>query len=107
MLATFPAWRDANIAGRSSPRGAAGGRFCCRGCEYVPDLIPEQGFDRFYDLKQGLVVPPVRSRPFEEHDFSWLAPRVSEAGAKAEARGGDARGWICGWKASRASVACG
>jgi hypothetical protein len=48
---------------------AAEDRFCCRGCEYVAALISEQGFERLYDLKQGLAVAPVRSRPFEEHDF--------------------------------------
>lgn len=68
----------------------SGERFCCRGCEYVHDLIQEQGFDRFYDLKHGLVVPPVRSRPFEEHDFSWLAPVQQEAEATAAARGSHA-----------------
>jgi len=56
---------------------AAEDRFCCRGCEYVAALISEQGFERFYDLKQGLAVAPVRSRPFEEHDFSWLATKVA------------------------------
>ena len=58
---------------------AADERYCCRGCEYVAELIREQGFERFYALKQGLAVAPVRSRPFEEHDFSWLGPKVLEA----------------------------
>lgn len=58
-------------------------RFCCRGCEYVAELISEQGFEQFYDLKQGLAVAPVRSRPFEEHDFSWLGPKMVEAERKA------------------------
>ena len=54
-------------------------RFCCKGCEYVAELIDEQGFEQFYDLKQGLAVAPVRSRPFEEHDFAWLEPLLNEA----------------------------
>ncbi len=58
-------------------------RFCCRGCEFVSDLIANNGLERFYDLKQGLAVAPVRSRPFEEHDFSWLAPKVAEAEERA------------------------
>lgn len=66
-------------------------RFCCRGCEYVADLISEQGFERFYDLKQGLAVSPVRSRPFEEHDFSWLAAKVVLAEQRAESQNGEAR----------------
>lgn len=61
-------------------------RFCCRGCEFVAELISNNGFDRFYDLKQGLSLAPVRSRPFEEHDFSWLAAKVEEAEARAETR---------------------
>jgi len=66
-------------------------RYCCRGCEYVSALISEQGFERFYDLKQGQSVAPVRSRPFEEHDFSWLAPKVAEAEQKAAAQQTEAR----------------
>ncbi|MDP3851119.1 MAG: heavy metal translocating P-type ATPase metal-binding domain-containing protein [Luteolibacter sp.] len=66
-------------------------RYCCRGCEYVAELISEQGFERFYDLKQGLAVAPVRSRPFEEHDFSWLAGKVAEAERRTETQGGEAR----------------
>ena len=62
-------------------------RYCCRGCEFVAALIAENGFERFYDLKQGLAVAPVRSRPFEEHDFSWLGPKMTEAEQRALARG--------------------
>ena len=62
-------------------------RYCCRGCEFVAALIAENGFGQFYHLKQGLAVAPVRSRPFEEHDFSWLAPQVAAAEEKAAARG--------------------
>ena len=64
-------------------------RFCCKGCEYVAELIDSQGFAQFYDLKQGLAVTPVRSRPFEEHDFGWLGPMVESA--EGEAKGGVAR----------------
>jgi Cu2+-exporting ATPase len=66
-------------------------RFCCKGCEFVADLISENGFEQFYDLKQGLAVTPVRSRPFEEHDFSWLSAKVAEAEEKAMAAGDGAR----------------
>jgi Cu2+-exporting ATPase len=66
-------------------------RFCCRGCEFVAELISEQGFERFYDLKQGLSLAPVRSRPFEDHDFSWLASKVAAAEQKAESHREPAR----------------
>ncbi|MGL5018664.1 MAG: heavy metal translocating P-type ATPase metal-binding domain-containing protein, partial [Luteolibacter sp.] len=66
-------------------------RFCCKGCEFVADLISENGFEQFYDLKQGIAVAPVRSRPFEEHDFSWLPAKVAEAEEKATASGDGAR----------------
>ncbi len=72
-----------------SPRTVAE-RFCCRGCEYVHELIGENGFDQFYDLKRGLAVTPVRSRPFEEHDFSWLPAQVAEAESVANKNGGSA-----------------
>ncbi len=57
----------------------------------MADLISENGFEQFYDLKQGLAVAPVRSRPFEEHDFSWLPAKVAEAEEKAAAAGDGAR----------------
>lgn len=66
-------------------------RYCCKGCQFVAELISEQGFEHFYDLKQGLAVAPVRSRPFEEHDFSWLAPKMADAETKALARHEPAR----------------
>lgn len=66
-------------------------RYCCRGCEFVAELISENGFEQFYDLKQGIAVAPVRSRPFEEHDFSWLGPKLLEAENEAEQRGEAAR----------------
>ena len=66
-------------------------RFCCKGCEFVADLISENGFEQFYDLKQGLAVAPVRSRPFEEHDFSWLPAKAAEAEEKAMTTGDGAR----------------
>jgi Cu2+-exporting ATPase len=59
-------------------------RYCCRGCEYVAALIRDQGFDRYYDLKQNAATAPVRSRPFEEHDFAWLEPLVTAAETKSE-----------------------
>jgi len=71
--------------------GSAVERFCCRGCEYVAELISEQGFERFYDLKQGIAAAPVKSRPFEEHDFSWLEEKVVEAEKEALGQGCEAR----------------
>lgn len=65
-----------------TPR-AEGERYCCRGCDYVASLIRDQGFGRYYDLKQDLATAPVRSRPFEEHDFSWLEPAVGAAESRA------------------------
>lgn len=59
-----------------SPREVAE-RYCCRGCEYVATLIRDQGLGRFYDLKRDAATAPVRSRPFEDHDFSWLERATS------------------------------
>ena len=53
--------------------------YCCRGCEFVANMIRESGFERFYDLKQGLATAPVRSRPFEQHDFAWIAAQQAKA----------------------------
>ena len=61
----------------------AGEKFCCRGCDYVASLIRDQGFGRYYDLKRDAPGAPVRSRPFEEHDFSWLAAAAEAAEGKS------------------------
>ena len=53
--------------------------FCCRGCEYVHELIHREGFDRFYDLRGNASVRPVRSLPFEHRDFAWLDEVVTHA----------------------------
>ncbi|MFT4177503.1 MAG: heavy metal translocating P-type ATPase metal-binding domain-containing protein [Luteolibacter sp.] len=53
-------------------------RFCCKGCEFVHDLIVEEGLDRYYTLRQDTPVKPVRSVPFEAHDFGWLEKEVEE-----------------------------
>ena len=47
-------------------------KFCCRGCEFVHELIHNEGLDRFYDLRSNSSIRPVRSLPFESRDFSWL-----------------------------------
>jgi Cu2+-exporting ATPase len=65
-----------------TPR-AEGEKYCCRGCDYVASMIRDQGFGRYYDLKQDATGTPVRSRPFEDHDFAWLAPAAEAAEAKS------------------------
>ena len=61
----------------STPTGSEA-RFCCKGCEFVYDLIHDEGLDRYYTLRQDSPVKPVRSVPFEAHDFTWLIDRVRE-----------------------------
>lgn len=62
-------------------------KYCCRGCEYVAELISEEGWERYYDLKGGTTAAPVRSRPFEDHDFSWVKAMVADAEGKARGAG--------------------
>lgn len=50
--------------------------FCCSGCEFVYKLIHDEGLDRFYDIKGGETLPPVRGRVFDEGDFSWLEEKL-------------------------------
>jgi Cu2+-exporting ATPase len=52
--------------------------FCCKGCEFVYELIHDEGLDRFYTLRRNTTVKPVRSVPFEAHDFTWLEKKVVE-----------------------------
>lgn len=51
-------------------------RFCCAGCEYVYQLIRENGFDQFYDFQEGKSQPPP-STIFQNRDYLWIAERVS------------------------------
>lgn len=76
MIRRMNSCRHCNTA--FSPRKAEE-EFCCHGCEYVYQLINDSGLDQFYHLKQGLATTPVKSRPFEEHDFSWLPGLVQAA----------------------------
>lgn len=58
---------------------SAAEQFCCRGCEYVHELIHHEGFDRFYQLRGNATVRPVRSLPFENRDYTWLGEAVAAA----------------------------
>ena len=46
--------------------------FCCRGCESVYQLIHADGLGLFYDLKADDTLAPLREKPFQQKDWSWL-----------------------------------
>lgn len=48
--------------------------FCCHGCDFVHHMIAEQQLGHYYDLRRDTLATPVKSRPFEQHDFSWFEP---------------------------------
>jgi len=50
--------------------------FCCTGCEFVYQLIHNQGLEKFYDLKQDETTSPLRDQPFQQYDFSWLEETI-------------------------------
>lgn len=62
-------------------------KFCCRGCEFVHELIHHEGLGRFYDLRSNSSIRPVRSLPFESRDFGWLEESKNAAEGKAWADG--------------------
>lgn len=51
-------------------------KFCCRGCEFVHEMIQGEGLGHFYDLRSNSTLRPVRSVPFEARDFGWLKERT-------------------------------
>lgn len=51
--------------------------FCCTGCEFVYQLIHDQGLEKFYDLKRGENSTPLRDQPFQQYDFSWLEEAIA------------------------------
>jgi Cu2+-exporting ATPase len=52
-------------------------KFCCRGCEFVHEMIQGEGLGHFYDLRSNSTLRPVRSVPFEARDFGWLKERAA------------------------------
>ncbi len=57
--------------------------FCCKGCEFVYQLIHDEGLDQFYQLKQGISSTPVNNQPFAPQDYAWLEERVAAAESDA------------------------
>lgn len=53
--------------------------FCCSGCQFVHGLINDEGLDRFYDLRGGQTLQPVKSLAFQKRDYEWLSAQVKEA----------------------------
>ncbi len=58
--------------------------FCCAGCRFVYQLIDKEGLERFYHLKGGEALAPVKSLAFQERDWSWLVAEVELAEAGVE-----------------------
>lgn len=78
--------KHTSVCGHCGTPFSSGGedeKFCCKGCEFVHELIHDEGLDRFYDLRQDAQVRPARSLPFEAHDFAWLAAKVETLEADA------------------------
>ena len=53
--------------------------FCCTGCAYVFELLHEQGFERFYDLRAGQDLSPVSPQSLRNRDYEWLSTLAKEA----------------------------
>ncbi len=52
--------------------------FCCAGCAYVFQMLHEQGFEHFYDLKGGQALPPVAAQALRELDYQWLTDAAQD-----------------------------
>ena len=46
--------------------------FCCAGCAYVFQMLHEQGFEHFYELKGSQALPPVAAQALRDMDYQWL-----------------------------------
>lgn len=51
--------------------------FCCAGCAYVFEMLHEQGFEHFYDLKSSQNLQPVSPQALREQDYDWLETMVA------------------------------
>lgn len=78
---------DCTHCGTPFSAGHAEEAFCCKGCEFVHELIHVEGLDRFYDLRRDSPLRPARGLPFEPRDFSWLKDSISQT--EGEASPGD------------------
>jgi P-type Cu2+ transporter len=66
--------------------------FCCTGCQYVFNLLQDQGLDQFYDLKGGKMLSPVSPDALRERDYEWLESLVEKAEAACPACEGQVAG---------------
>ncbi len=57
--------------------------FCCSGCQYVYELLKEQGLQHYYALKGDLLSTPVPPQSLREQDYEWLQQLSDEAIRKA------------------------
>ncbi|MDY7092920.1 MAG: heavy metal translocating P-type ATPase metal-binding domain-containing protein [Acidobacteriota bacterium] len=55
---------------------AEDGPFCCRGCRTVYQLIHDQGFERYYDLRRRPTAPPAQLR---RDSLNWLDSVLEQA----------------------------
>lgn len=53
--------------------------FCCAGCRFVHQLIDQEGLGRFYHLKGGEALAPVKSLAFQQRDWDWLEAETGQA----------------------------
>lgn len=71
--------------GASFSPSREGEKFCCKGCEFVFELIHSEGLDRFYELRDKSAGQPVLDRPFQKNELGWLEAeqeRAEEAAAR-------------------------
>jgi P-type Cu2+ transporter len=69
---------DCRHCGTPVPVGRTDG-FCCTGCGFVFNLMMEEGFERFYDLKGGRMLSPVAPEALRERDYEWLETQLAAA----------------------------
>ena len=46
--------------------------FCCAGCQYVYNMLRQEGMGQFYDLKGSQNLPPVSPQAMRQQDYGWL-----------------------------------
>ncbi|MFN0076657.1 MAG: heavy metal translocating P-type ATPase metal-binding domain-containing protein [Prosthecobacter sp.] len=55
--------------------------FCCVGCRFVHDMLKQEGFEHFYDLKSNQNLPPVSPQAMRQQDYGWLEACTTAAEA--------------------------
>lgn len=58
--------------------------FCCNGCRTIYGLLTGAGLSRYYELRDGAIMPPTSLGELSRRDRNWLEPLSARVAAASE-----------------------